>query len=286
MVRGRAATRGVILVGILWLMVVCAALAIALRIHFSGVAANARSANAAVALRASAESILAPAAMRIRNNAASGIDPLFAFTQNVTLGTITLSGDFANEAGRIDLNTAREELLIGLFRAAMPDQASANRAVRALMDLRAEADQRESLPPAIADPRMLDALGAMPAAAQALVEDNATVASGLDTVRLDAVDADVLADVPGLEPEVLAGLRRHAAGDISDRQLQAILNASQFHAQAPAQSWRAEIEATDTRTGARQIYRAIFSVIPEDSAGYRILDWETLVRPDADRADE
>jgi hypothetical protein len=274
--------RGVILVGILWLMVVCAALAIALRVHFSGIAANARSTASSVVLRYSAESVLAVAALRIRNEAARGEPPNFSFDQAVTVGGIQISAKLANEAARIDLNSAREELLIGLFRAGGLDAAGATRTVTRLLDLRGEADAREALPPAIADERVLDPLGPLTRAVRTTVETKATVATGLETVRLDQAGIDVLRHVPGLEPEVLPALRRHAAGEINDRQLQAILNASQYHTQVPAQSWRADIVARETNGSATARYRAIFSVIPDDSAGYRILDWQSLIRPEAD----
>lgn len=277
--------RGAILVGVLWVLVFLAFLAVVLRLHVGAVVLSVRVTEDKAAARIIAEAGLAQAAALVRAGPPEGIGPL---PDEIQAEAETLSGrvsvTLSNEARRVDLNTAEKPLIVAVLRLAGAQEATAETIADRIIERRGKAAAGENAPPrreaaASADPIQSIAEfalvpGVSPEVAIA-AERYATVSSGLPGTRLDAADERLLRNIPGLPPSVLAAITRYRAGRLDRAELEAALGAVTYHTTEQAISWRARLRV-DLPSGHGEEHEALITISPEDSAPYRIIDWRRI----------
>lgn len=281
---GRPGRRGAILVGVLWVLVFLAFLAVVLRIHVGAVVLSVRVTEDKAAARIIAEAGLAQAAAMVRAGPSDegGPTPDQIHTEVVTAsGQVSVT--LTNEAWRIDLNTAERPLIVGLLRASGASDGLAETLAERIVERRGgsrpgTAPQQEAPQPS-ADPFQSTAelalvAGLTPSIALS-AETFATVSSGLAGIRLEITDERLLRSIPGLSPATIAAILRYRAGRIDRSELELALGAVSYNTTEQAISWRARLRV-DLPSGHGETHEALITMSPEDDAPYRITDWRRI----------
>lgn len=278
--------RGAILVGVLWIMVFLAALAVVLRLQMSSVLASVRVTEDKAAARIIAEAGLARGAALVLSAPQRGPGSLDDRMQgSVETGSGTITVDMLNEALRIDLNTAEQPLLVGMFRAAGAAPDLAGQLADRLVARRGKSGNGEegATPPgqSAGDGQPLQSvdeatyLEGMPQSVALGIAAYATVSSGLKGARLEMMDEKLLAAIPGFPPTALTAIRRYRKGDIGRDAMDAALAGVEYNTSDRAEGWRAQIRV-DLENGHTEAHEALIMISPEDDAPYRVLDWRSL----------
>ncbi|MGY6709345.1 MAG: hypothetical protein ACXIVF_13570 [Rhizobiaceae bacterium] len=276
--------RGAILIGVLWLLIFLAFLAVALRVHLSGISESVRSTEGKAAARIVAEATLAQAAaLAIAEMHSDGAVPARLFGQTETANG-TGRFELVNESVRVDLNSGLEPLVTGALLASGASSNEAARLMRAIVDQRDDAaenvppDPETPEPPATIIFRDLSEIvlvPGMPADIAIGMEELATVSSGLNGIRLDETDRVLLEAIPDLPRSALAAIDAYRDGRLDHTQLVAELGLLEYYAAENAPGWRALLEVELT-TGHRESYQALISIPPDGARPYRILGWQRL----------
>lgn len=282
-------SRGAILVGVLWILVFLAFLAVTLRLYMGGVVESVRVTEDKAAARILADAGLARAAALVLAGPEGGLGELPDELQgDVETATGTVSVRMANEALRIDLNTADKALLAGALGAAGASRSLADALVARLVERRAseggeggedgeesgQAGGRKARP--LQSVAELGLVEGMPAELALAMERFVTVSSGLAGVRLDRLDEAVLRAIPGLPAAVLAGIEAARLGRLPQEELAALLAGVDYHTQEKAISWRVRMDVR-LPSGYGETYEALVTISPEDDAPYRVIDWRRIV---------
>lgn len=277
--------RGAILVGVLWVLVFLAFLAVVLRMHVGAVVLSVRVTEDKAAARIIAEAGLARAAALVRAGPPDGIGPM---PDEIHTEAVTLSGrvgtTLSNEARRVDLNTAEKPLIVAMLRAAGAPDAAADAAASLIIERRGKpapangaAPQQEA--PVSQDPMQSTAeLGLVPGLSPAVAiaaERYATVSSGLAGMRLETADERLLRAIPGLPSAVLSAILQHRAGRLDRAALDRVLGSVTLSASQQAITWRARLRV-DLPSGHGEVHEALITISPEDDAPYRIIDWRRI----------
>lgn len=276
--------RGAILIGVLWLLIFLAFLAVVLRVHLSGIADSVRSTEGKAAARIVAEAALAEAAaLAIVETRAEGATAARLFGETETVNG---TGRFVliNESVRVDLNSGLEPLVTGALLASGATANEAAALTRAIMDPRGTAagggPPDPETPGSLAtisfnDLSEIALLPGMPAEVAIGMEQLATVSSGLGGIRIDEADRALLEAIPNFPSSALAAIDAYRAGRIDRTQLVAELGLLEYYADSNAPSWRARLDVELT-TGHRESYEALVAIAPDDTRPYRILGWQRL----------
>ena len=288
MAPARSAHDGFILVAVLWMVAALATLASIYSIYTMNTAAASHVADerlqAVAAIRAGVElaafqALAAPAATRPTHGAFEA-----------RFGRTRLTVRYRSEGARIDLNAAPKELLGGLF--ASVGVSTSNAA--------AYADRvvgwRKKVPPNTADveadayktaglayaPRQAPfdnvleltlVLGLPPAIVQRILPD-VTVLSGKAQVDVVNADAEVLAALPGMTPDILHQVLDARAHDPNDgKALLALLGPARAQAMIePGKAFRAAIQV-DLEHGRRVGAEVVFALTDSGEDPYEIVSW-------------
>ena len=279
--------RGAILVGVLWILIFVAFLAVVLRVHMGSVVASVRVTEDKAAARIIAEAGLARAAalvlaapFSLEGAAADQIQ------DEIETATGRVSIRMTNEAWRIDLNTGERPLIVGALRAAGAPPALADTLATRILERR----PAEGTNPEGGDPPMPQkATGGNPlqtVAEVAMIEgmpDNvalglraySTVSSGLKGVRLEQLNDALLREIPGLPTSVISDIARFRRGEISREQLDQSLTGVEFYSSEKALSWRVLLDV-ELPSGHAESHEALIMISPDDDAPYRVLDWRRV----------
>lgn len=279
-------SRGAILVGVLWILVLLAFLAVVLRLYTSGVVESVRVTEDKAAARIVAEAGLAGAAALVLAGPEGGVGELSDELQgDFETATGEVSVRLTNEALRVDLNTADEALVMGALIAAGARQTLADTLLARLIGRRAreggeegqdggESGARKARPlQSVAELALIEG---MPAGLALAMERFVTVSSGLQGVRLDRLDDALLRAIPGLPASVVAGIEAARLGRLSQQELAALLAGVEYHTQDKAISWRVRMDV-GLPSGYGETYEALVTISPEDDAPYRVIDWRRIV---------
>lgn len=216
--RARPGTEGMALVLVLWMLGLVAALGtVAARL-----AAAQQDGAAAALARVHADMAVSAAIDAAAWDIISGASQRGRGSVTGSAGNVVASADYENEMARIDINTAPQPLLEGLFRVGGASAAEAVRLAGAVVDWRDPDDEttpggaeRLAYSPDRTPPRngpFTDAgeiglvLGVTPRLA-ARIEPMITVASGSDKVDPNIASDDVLMALPGMSRLRLAAYR-------------------------------------------------------------------------------
>lgn len=274
-------SRGAILVAVLWILVLLAFLAVVLRLYMGGVVESVRVTEEKAAARILADAGLARAAALVLAGPEGGIGELPDELQaEVATATGKVSVRLTNEAFRVDLNTADEALLMGALGAAGAGRPLAEALLARLVERRASGDGeeggqggREARPlQSVAELALVEG---MPAQLALGMERFVTVSSGLAGVRLDRLDDALLRAIPGLPAPVLAAIEAARLGRLPQQELAALLAGVEYHTQEKAISWRVRVDV-GLPSGYGETYEALVTILPEDDAPYRVIDWRRI----------
>lgn len=277
--------RGAILVSVLWILVFLGFLAVILRVQMTGVVASVRVTEDKASARILAEAGLSQAAAEVRAGPPDGVGTLSdQLTSTIILPAGMASVSATNEALRIDLNTAERPLIVGALRAAGAAPGTADDLATKIMG------RRSSTGPAPLQSfgagqqqagndtnlfQTVSELAAFPGITPEIaiaIEPYVTVSSGLPGVRLEALDDDLLGDVPGLPSSVRKAIKDFHAGRLSREQLDQSLAAVTYNTAEQAPTWRVELRTT-LDSGYSESFEALMLVSNADEAPYRVLDW-------------
>jgi len=277
--------RGAILVSVLWILVFLGFLAVILRVQMTGVVASVRVTEDKASARILAEAGLSQAAAEVRAGPPDGIGTLSdQLTSTITLPAGMASVSATNEALRIDLNTAERPLIVGALRAAGAAPGTADDLATKVMG------RRSSTGPAPLQSvgagqqqagndtnlfQTVSELAAFPGITPEIaiaIEPYVTVSSGLPGVRLEALDDDLLGDIPGLPSSVRKAIKDFHAGRLSREQLDQSLATVTYNTAEQAPTWRVELRTT-LDSGYSESFEALMLVSSSDEAPYRVLDW-------------
>ena len=277
--------RGAILVSVLWILVFLGFLAVILRVQMTGVVASVRVTEDKASARILAEAGLSQAAAEVRAGPPDGIGTLSdQLTSTITLPAGMASVSATNEALRIDLNTAERPLIVGALRAAGAAPGAADDLATKVMG------RRSSTGPAPLQSvgagqqqagndtnlfQTVSELAAFPGITPEIaiaIEPYVTVSSGLPGVRLEALDDDLLGDIPGLPSSVRKAIKDFHAGRLSREQLDQSLATVTYNTAEQAPTWRVELRTT-LDSGYSESFEALMLVSSSDEAPYRVLDW-------------
>ncbi len=295
-VRSRAEPqRGAILVGVLWVMVFIAFLAVVLRLHMTSVVTNVRVTEDKAAARLLADSGLAYAAALVRAGGADGSGRLTETLTGVletSSGTVSVTLD--NEVMRIDLNTAVRPLLVGMFEVAGARDSDAGKLADEIIKRRGgeSGPPREGETPAPPGPpgtpgppgqgraafRSVDELALLPNMEEDVaveVARYATVSSGLPGMRVTSAAIELLEDIPGLPRSAVDAIKKYRAGKLDGTELNQYLAGIDYHTNELTQSWRATLRV-ELPSGHAETYEAIIVVSTEDEEAFRVLDWRRV----------
>jgi len=279
---GRARTshrRGAILVGVLWVLIFLGFLAVVLRVHVGSVVASVRVTEDKAAARIIAEAGLAKAAALVLAGPQAGeteLDDTISGSTETATGSVSVQ--MTNEAWRIDFNTGERPLIVGALRAAGAAPPLADRLTDQIVSRRPRTE---------GDPTTVGTAGFQTVSEIALIEGMpvevamrltryATVSSGLKGVRLEALDEDLLRDIPDLSRDVVAAILRYRSGDISRQQLDQVLAPVTLNVVEKTLAWRVRLDV-DLPAGHKEAHEALIMISPDDNAPYRILDWRRVV---------
>jgi len=286
--RRHSARDGFIVVAVLWIL---AALATLVTI-FSMYVINTATAFTVHDERLQAEG-LARAALELSAYQASAAPQGQAPTRGTfvfRLGNALVNAEFVTESARIDLNSAQKELLSGLFAGLGAARAQADYYADRIIGWRSPAPQDNSSPNEAASYRTAGMLygprGApfqhaselalvlgIPEVMVARALPYLTVYSGQPQINIFAAAPQVLAAVPGVDPQRLQTiLVQRAAAPQNEQMAQALLamlGAAQTYANAQA-SRTARI-AFDN--GQRLTTQAVIFLLDSGTDPYRILTW-------------
>lgn len=276
-------SRGAILVGVLWVLVFLAFLAVVLRLYMSGVVESVRVTEDKAAARIVAEAGLAGAAALVLAGPEGGVGELPDELQgDFETATGEVSVRLTNEVLRVDLNTADEALVKGALIAAGARRSLADALLARLIERRASEGGEDGKESGGHKARPLQSVAelalieGMPAELALAMERFVTVSSGLQGVRLDGLDEAVLRAIPGLPPSVLAGIEAARLGRLPQQELAALLAGVEYHTQEKAISWRVRMDVA-LPSGYGETYEALVTISPEDDAPYRVIDWRRIV---------
>lgn len=284
--------RGAILVSVLWIIIFLGFLAVILRVQMTGVVASVRVTEDKASARILAEAGLSQAAAEIRAGPPVGVDTLSdQISSTITLPAGVASVSATNEALRIDLNTAERPLIVGALRAAGAAAATADDLATKIIGRRPEptppsgeqtppnGEPVDSAPQQAGDDTKLfqtvSELAALPGITPDMaiaIERYVTVSSGLAGVRLEALDDELLGNIPGLPPSVRKAIKDFQAGHLSREQLDQSLAGVTFNTPEQAPSWRVDLRTT-LQSGYSESFEALMLVLNTDEAPYRVLDW-------------
>lgn len=284
--------RGAILVSVLWIIIFLGFLAVILRVQMTGVVASVRVTEDKASARILAEAGLSQAAAEIRAGPPVGVDTLSdQISSTITLPAGVASVSATNEALRIDLNTAERPLIVGALRAAGAAAATADDLATKIIGRRPEPTppNGEQTPPngepvdtapqqAGDDTKLFQTvseLAAFPGITPDMaiaIERYVTVSSGLAGVRLEALDDELLGNIPGLPPSARKAIKDFQAGHLSREQLDQSLAGVTFNTPEQAPSWRVDLR-TSLQSGYSESFEALMLVLNTDEAPYRVLDW-------------
>lgn len=283
--RRAARSRGAILVGVLWVLVFLAFLAVVLRLHMTGVVASVRVTEDKAAARIVADAGLARAAALVLAGPEGGIGELLDQLQgSVETSTGRASLYMTNEALRVDVNTADEALVVGVLRASGATPAQAAALASRIVERRGTQEVEEDGAPGRSLTQRADAFQSvaelalvegMPAELALAMERFSTVSSGLPGVRLHALDLGLLNAIPGIPAPVVAAIEAARAGRLSRDELLALLASVEYHTSEKAISWRVRMEV-ELPSGYRETYEALVTISPEDDVAYRVIDWRRI----------
>lgn len=280
--RGRHATRGFIVVAVLWIVAALAALAgiyaVSVRIGAVSLTEYDRRLRAQAAAAAGVELAVARLAVAPKDRPFTGD---FAFE----IGGYTTKVEFQSENARIDLNLAPREMLLRVFAAAGADSDAAEAFANRVVARRTPADATEGEDVAFArsvgrtigptrglfqHPYEIATLG-IPADIVARALPYFTVYSGQAAINPLSASSDVLALLPGLTSARLAILlaQRNAPQDVLNAQLGAAASLVTFQ---PSPATR--IRVTAPLSANRQItVETVVLVTEQDAEPYRVLTW-------------
>ncbi len=263
--------RGAILVGVLWIAILLAGLAVTLRVHMSSVAASVRMTEEKSATRAIVDAGLALAAAQVRAAFTSSDQPPDSFSrQSVELQAGTVSVALTNEALRVDINKAPRELVQGALQAAGATPAQAAALTDRFIDLRTGLSPDSPGPLQSIDEAA--AVDGMPAAVAIALARSATVSSGLTGIRLDTASDDLLRAIPGLPRATVEAILGWRAGRVSREIVDQEIASSPLHTTAISPVWRVKIEV-ELPSGHTEAQHALLFIGEGDDAPYRVLDW-------------
>lgn len=274
-----AARRGSILVGVLWILVFLAFLAVVLRVHVGSVVTSVRVTEDKAAARIIAEAGLARAAGLVLAGPfteAKKVDDEIQTSVETSSGMVSVS--MTNEAYRIDLNTAEKPLVIGALRAAGASPSLASELAGRIVERRGQANDQGTQPPS-ANPLQTASevalIEGMPAEVALALAPITTVSSGLKGVRLLGLSEAVLRDMPDVPSAMIAAIRQYRKGAITRDQLDSLLAGVAINSSEQAKSWRAALKV-DLPNGHSEAHEALIMISPEDNVPYRIIDWRKL----------
>ena len=209
-------------------------------------------------------------------------------------GSTNVAVDFVSEAARIDLNSAPQPLLAGLFRAlgASPEAANADAgrvigwrspAVSQNLDLdpgKETTDYRNAglhYDPRLAPFANVQELWLLLGLPPALVEralHYVTVFSGMPAVNIMDAAPEVVAALPGMTPELLnTVLTQRAAPAANAAGLLQMLGPAQANATAQGSN-ATRVRVQVSLAGGRRINAEAVILLPEDAPDpYRVLSW-------------
>ncbi|MFC3643151.1 helix-hairpin-helix domain-containing protein [Aquibium oceanicum] len=288
--RSRSASRrGAILVGVLWVMVFVAFLAVVLRLHMSSVVINVRVTEDKAAARMLADAGLALAAGLVRAGAS---DENTTMPDTLTGSLETRSGSVSlilkNEAMRVDLNTAQKPLITGVLRAAGASNGLSDKLSDEILERRPDdTDPKEGENPSPTAPRQpkeahpfrsvheIALVRDMPEDVAVGMDRFVTVSSGLEGMRIENADPALLEKIPGLPRSVVQAIARYREGRIDGTELRQFLSDIEYNTADLAPSWRVDL-SVELPSGHREAYEATIMVATEDELPYRVLDWRRL----------
>jgi general secretion pathway protein K len=286
--RSQPAAGGFILIAVLWIIAALATLAVIYSNYAVNTAAASHVADDRLQSEASIRAGVELAAFQLLAAPAETRPTHGAF--EVRVGRTKVAVRYRSERARIDLNAAPKELLAGLFAAIGVNEAQAADHVDHIIAWRtkpkpdventeASAYKTAGLayPPRQApfnDPLELSlVLGLSPAVAERILPD-VTVFSGTAKVDVVSADAEVLAALPHMTPEILQKVldARAAAPQDGQRLLTALGPAREGADIKSGVSFRAEIEV-DLGRGRRVEGEVVFQLNDGDEAPYDVLYW-------------
>jgi general secretion pathway protein K len=279
-----AGRRGVILVGVLWVLVFLAFLAIVLRLHLSGIADSVRVTEDKAAGRILAEAALSHAAATVRAAAASDGQMPDRMGGTVELASGSVNYRMANEALRVDLNTGAEPLIVGALRAAGASAAQARTLADRILSGRDENGGENGGAPeqALDEPtivykntREIALESGMPQALSLALERYVTVSSGLDGIRLQEAAPELLDAISELPRTHRRAIALYRQGETSFEELMALLGELEYHSGETAASWRVEMDV-ELVSGYSERYEAVIMTVSQDIRPYRVLEWRRL----------
>lgn len=258
-------------------------LAVILRVQMSGVVTGVRVTEDKARARILAEAGLSLAVAEIRIGPPDGEDTLDDhLSSTITLPAGVASVFATNEALRIDLNTAEQPLIVGALRAAGAAPAIAENLAKRIVDHRSGVPSGQPTGPTAPQPannkklfQTVSELASFPGITPEIaiaIERYLTVSSGLTGVRLEALDNQLLAVIPGLPPSARKAISDFNVGRLSREELDRALAAVNFNTAASAQSWRVVIR-TNLQSGYSESFEALILVSTTDQAPYRVLEW-------------
>lgn len=288
-----AGRRGSILIGVLWILVFLAFLAVVLRVHVGSVVTSVRVTEDKAAARIIAEAGLARAAGLVLAGPFTGarkVDDELQSSVETASGKVSVR--LTNEAYRIDLNTAEKPLVIGALRAAGASPSLADELAGRIVERRGQPKQpdpnepgegiqppNQDAPPTNADPLQTASdvalIEGMPTAVALALAPITTVSSGLKGVRLLGLSDETLSDIPDVPAAAIGAIKQYRKGSITLQQLESVLAGVAINTNEQARSWRAELKV-DLPNGHSEAHEALIMISPEDNVPYRILDWRML----------
>ena len=287
-----AGRRGSILIGVLWILVFLAFLAVVLRVHVSSVVTSVRVTEDKAAARIIAEAGLARAAgLVLAGPFSEGRRVEDEVQSSVETASGKVSVSLTNEAYRIDLNTAEKPLIVGALRAAGASPNLADELAVRIIERRGQPAKvdpnnpgavqppNQETPPTNADPLQtaseMALIEGMPAEVALALAPITTVSSGLKGVRLLALSDETLSDIPDVPAAVIGAIKQYKKGAVTREQLESVLAGVEINTNEQAKSWRAQLKV-DLPNGHSEAHEALIMISPEDNVPYRILDWRML----------
>ena len=288
LVSRQGAASGFILVAVLWIIAALATLASIYSIYAINTAAASHVADDRLQAQASIRAGVELAAFQLLAAPEKTRPSHGAFEARV--GRTEIAVRYRSERARIDLNTAPKELLAGLFAAIGVSDPQAADHVDRILAWRTTPDPNvENTEPAayktaglpypprqapFDDPLELGlVLGLTPDLVERILPD-VTIFSGAAQVDVVSADAEVLAALPQMTPEILQGVlaARAATPEDGQRLLKALGPARDGASVEAGTSFRAEIEV-DLGRGRRVEAEVVFQLNDGAEEPYDVLYW-------------
>ena len=279
--------RGAILVGVLWVMIFIAFLAVVLRLHMSSVVTNVRVTEDKAAARMLADAGLALAAGLVRAGASDANETLpDTLTGSLETSSGSVSLILKNEALRVDLNPAQKPLITGVLRAAGASNGLSDKLSDEILDRRADDEEAKEgeTPTAPRQPKEAHPFRSvheialvrdMPEDVAVGIDRYVTVSSGLEGMHMEEAEPELLEKIPGLPRSVVQAIGRYREGRLDETELQQFLSDIEYNTADLAPSWRVELDV-ELPSGHRETYEATIMVSADDELPYRVLDWRRL----------